>query len=246
MPITLSAIAGHNSPVQLSTSGLPSGITATFMPASVTGAGTSVLTLTASVSALPGKYSFRVEGAAGLVVRSTMVTLTPAPEGGIEVTLSSSNLAVAALNLATLYIPGGQSSSSRARISGLSAGSSAITALAGGYAPARGLIQVGSSPGTMSFAPSALSLVAPGTQNLTLSLSPPAPAAGVIVTLGSSNPIAASVPSTISVAANAALSNGYAPATVQVQVGGQAGMMSFTPSALSLVPGQCPKMNTHA
>gem|GEM_PF-1166610 len=335
LPITLSAIAGYSAPVQLSASGLPAGITALFSPSTLTGAGSSVLALTASSSTLPGKYSFRVEGASSGLVRNTLVTLTvspppdftlsasptaltaapggptsttitvlpiagfsglvnltvegatlgsgftaafsppgiqangtsvltltagpnaamgtypllvrassgtlsrttaitltvvvlpavvlslppsldigatvvvgvtlpaPAPNGGLDVTLVSSNPAVAALSTVTIYIPGGQTNSSRARISGLTGGVSSITALANGYAPAMASIQVGRPNGTLSLTPSVLSLAAPGTRNLTLSVSPPAPTGGLIVTLSSNNPQVASVPESILMPANA-------------------------------------------
>ena len=383
LPVTLSAIAGHSAPVQLSASGLPPGITAVFSPSTLTGAGSSVLTLTASSSTLPGKYSFRVEGASSGLIRNTLVNLTvspppdftlsasptaltaapggptsttitvlpiagfaglvsltvegatlgsgftatfsppniqangtsvltltagpnaalgtylllvrassgtlthttaitltvvvfpavvlslpssldigatiavgvtlpaPAPNGGIDVTLVSSNPAAATLSTATIYIPGGQTNSSRARISGLTAGVSAITALANGYAPATASIQVGRANGTLGLTPSALSLAAPGTRNLTLSVSPPAPTGGLIVTLSSTNPQAASVPESILVPANAsslalavaALNPGstsitanapnYTSATANISISGTLSPLAVTTASLT-------------
>ena len=73
---TLSAINGFNSGVTLSASGLPSGVTATFSPGSITGAGSSTLTLSASAAAAAGASTITVTGTAGALTHAASVSLT--------------------------------------------------------------------------------------------------------------------------------------------------------------------------
>jgi hypothetical protein len=58
--LTLSATNGYHSPVQLTISGVPSGVTASFSPTSVTPTGTSKLTLRAATTAKRGTYALTV------------------------------------------------------------------------------------------------------------------------------------------------------------------------------------------
>ncbi|MGO9127778.1 MAG: protease pro-enzyme activation domain-containing protein [Terriglobales bacterium] len=70
---------GFNAPVVLAVKGLPSGVSATALPASLAapGAGTSVLTLTAASTAKPGKYTVTVSATAGsAAAQSGVVSLT--------------------------------------------------------------------------------------------------------------------------------------------------------------------------
>ncbi|MGZ4854968.1 MAG: protease pro-enzyme activation domain-containing protein [Candidatus Angelobacter sp.] len=74
--VTISAVNGFTGVVNLSTSGLPSLVTAAFTPASVTNSGTSTLTFTVDHRATQGVYHVTVTGTSGLLVHSTPVTLT--------------------------------------------------------------------------------------------------------------------------------------------------------------------------
>jgi hypothetical protein len=80
---------GFNGDVQLSASGLPDGVTATFNPSST--AGTSTMTLTASASTVPAKSSITITGTSGNVshAATTAVTVTPVQTGTVPVDLSS-------------------------------------------------------------------------------------------------------------------------------------------------------------
>jgi hypothetical protein len=60
----------------LTISGVPSLVTATFSPTSVTGGGTSKLTFTVDHRAAQGIYHMTVTGTSGPLVHSTPVTLT--------------------------------------------------------------------------------------------------------------------------------------------------------------------------
>jgi len=76
--ISVSALNGFTGIVNLSAIGLPVGVTASFSPTSVTGAGSSAMTLTASPSTAPGLYPITVQGASGALTRTTTVNLTVA------------------------------------------------------------------------------------------------------------------------------------------------------------------------
>jgi Predicted membrane protein len=84
--ITVSSVNGFDSTVDLSVSGLPSGVTATFSPASVAptsgGSATSTLTLTASPTATTGSATLAVAGTAGSLTHNSAINLTVnAPTG---------------------------------------------------------------------------------------------------------------------------------------------------------------------
>jgi len=75
---TAASSGGFNSPIALSASGIPSGVTASFNNSSIPtpGSGSATLTLNAS-SAAPGAYTINVTGAgSGGVVENTVVNLT--------------------------------------------------------------------------------------------------------------------------------------------------------------------------
>jgi uncharacterized membrane protein len=74
--VTISGVNGFTGVVNLSTSGLPALVTTSFVPASVTGSGTSTLTFTVDHRATQGVYNVIVTGTSGLVVHSTTITLT--------------------------------------------------------------------------------------------------------------------------------------------------------------------------
>ena len=62
--IEVGSQSGFSAPVTLSTSALPAGVTAAFVPNPVVPGGNAVLTLTASAAAVAGTYPITVEGAA--------------------------------------------------------------------------------------------------------------------------------------------------------------------------------------
>ncbi|WP_433005377.1 S8 family serine peptidase [Kribbella sp. CA-294648] len=73
--ISTTVTRGAAQTVQLSASGLPSGVTASFDPASVTAGNSSRLTLTAAASASPARATVTITGT-GAVTRTTSVGLT--------------------------------------------------------------------------------------------------------------------------------------------------------------------------
>lgn len=76
----VSLSGGFNAPVTLAVTGLPSGVFASFVSAALVapGAGTSVLTLTATTKAKPGRYAVTVSASAGgsSVAQIAVVSLT--------------------------------------------------------------------------------------------------------------------------------------------------------------------------
>ncbi len=64
---------GFNSNVTLSVSGLPAGVTASFVPNPTTGS--STLSLAANSSAVPGQYSLTIAGNSGSISASTAISL---------------------------------------------------------------------------------------------------------------------------------------------------------------------------
>jgi hypothetical protein len=81
--ISTAVVSGSAESVALTISGLPSGVTGAFAPASVTAGGSSTLTLTVSGSAATGTYPLFVTGTAASATHTTPVSLTvttqPAP-----------------------------------------------------------------------------------------------------------------------------------------------------------------------
>jgi hypothetical protein len=74
--------SGTAESVSFSASGLPTGATASFSPASVTAGGSSTMTLSTSASTPAGSYSVTVTGTAASATHSTTFTLTVNGTGG--------------------------------------------------------------------------------------------------------------------------------------------------------------------
>ncbi len=73
---TLSALNGFSGATSLSVSGLPSGASAGFSPAALSGAGSSVLTVSTSSLTPGGSYTLTITGTSGSLVHSATVNLT--------------------------------------------------------------------------------------------------------------------------------------------------------------------------
>ncbi len=150
---------GFDAAVALSASGLPSGVTAGFNPASIAapGAGSSTLTLTASASATPGTFTVTITGNGGGVTSTTTIALTVASAATPSFTVAA--------NPASVTIAAGGS------------GSSALTTtVAGGFDSAISFSAAGLPSGvTAAFNP--VTIAAPGAGSSTLTLSSTAAAA---------------------------------------------------------------------
>jgi kumamolisin len=74
--ITSTVTGGFNTAVVLTASGQPSGVTVSFNPTSITGNGTSTMTMAVGSSVATGTYTITVTGTAGATTHTTTVSLT--------------------------------------------------------------------------------------------------------------------------------------------------------------------------
>ena len=89
--VTVSGLNGFNSSVNLSISGLPSGVTATFSPTSLMPSGTSTLRLSAGPAAAIGSATVTVTGTAGSLTHNSPVNLTVNAPAGVAYWVKSVN-----------------------------------------------------------------------------------------------------------------------------------------------------------
>jgi beta-glucanase (GH16 family) len=104
--ITVTPQNGFTGTVALSAGGLPSGASASFNPTSITGSGSSTLTVTTASSTPPGSYTLSVTGTSGSLAHSASVVLTvsataPQPPSNLGATAASSS----AINLSWAASP---------------------------------------------------------------------------------------------------------------------------------------------
>jgi subtilase family serine protease len=74
--VTTTVSGGFDSVIALSASGIPTGVTGSFSPTSITGAGTSDFTLTVARNAPLGTYPITITGTSGGVSHSTVLTFS--------------------------------------------------------------------------------------------------------------------------------------------------------------------------
>jgi subtilisin family serine protease len=176
--VTSTALFGFSGVIGLNVIGLPPGVTPAFAPPTITGSGTSVLTMTSNGAVSSGTYPITVQGTSGTLARNTTFNLLivsslpritvsapaniaigetvpvllflsePAPVGGIDVLLTNSNVSAGSLSQTSIFIPGGQASSSRARITGIASGILTVNASVAAYQSGTANIQVGTGAPT--------------------------------------------------------------------------------------------------
>ncbi len=161
--ISLGASNGFASAVSLSASGLPSGASGSFSPASVTGAGTSTLTL-ASGTAAVGSYSVTVTGTSGALSHSAQISwtisATATPDFGVSLSSASvsSSGSAAATDTVTVTPVNGFASAVTLSVSGVPTGAT------GSFNPSS--VSTGSGSSTLTLTPGT---AATGTYSLTVS-----------------------------------------------------------------------------
>jgi cardiolipin synthase len=74
--ITSGVTGGFSSAVALTASGQPTGVTIGFSPSSITGSGTSVMSMTVASTTAAGNYPITVTGTSGTTIETTSVSLT--------------------------------------------------------------------------------------------------------------------------------------------------------------------------
>jgi hypothetical protein len=93
---TVAASGGFTGAVSFSVSGLPSGATASFNPTSVTGSGSSTMSVSTSASTPAGTYTLTIAGTSGALSHSTtvklVVNLVNPPDFTISVSPASLNV----------------------------------------------------------------------------------------------------------------------------------------------------------
>jgi hypothetical protein len=88
--VTVGALNGFTGNVTLSVSGLPTGATGSFAPASVAGSGTSTLTVSTTSSTPAGTYTLTITGTSGSLTHSTTVSLVVNPAATPNFSISGS------------------------------------------------------------------------------------------------------------------------------------------------------------
>jgi uncharacterized membrane protein len=149
--ITSTVAGGFDSIISLSASGQPAGVTATFSPASITGPGTSTLTLAVALTTAIGTYPITVSGVSGSTTEITTVSLTVTLSGSTPDFILSASPSSLTVNWA-------------------SSGTSTIVA-SGGYTSPISLSASGMPLDvTVSFAPSSIAPPGPGTSTMQINV----------------------------------------------------------------------------
>ena len=147
--ITSTVTGGFASAIVLSATGQPTGVTVGFSPTSITGAGTSTMTLTVASSTATGTYGITVTGTSGSTVESTTVSLTvTGTKPNFTISASPTSISVA------------KNSSGTATIT---------TTVSGGFNSAISLSASGQGGAqTVTFSPSSIAAPGSGTSTMTV------------------------------------------------------------------------------
>lgn len=93
--VTVGALNGFANTVSLSASGLPSGASASFSPASIAGSGSATMTVTTSASTPAATTTFTVTGTSGSLTHGTSASLTVGAPPNFTMSISPSSRSVA-------------------------------------------------------------------------------------------------------------------------------------------------------
>jgi subtilase family serine protease len=147
--ITSTVSGGFDSAISLSATGQPAGVTIGFSPTSITGAGTSVMTMTVSLTTVTGTYKITVTGTAGSTTKTASVTL--------KVTKAIPNFAVSASPTSFTVSRGGTGTAT------------ITTTISGGFNSAIALSASGEGYlQTLTFNPTSLAAPGAGTSTMTV------------------------------------------------------------------------------
>jgi subtilase family serine protease len=148
--ISSKVTGGFDSAITLSATGQPTGVTVSFSSASITGAGTSIMTMTVGSSTVTGTYSITVTGKSGSSSETTTVSL--------KVTAATPNFTISA-SPASLSIAQGSSGTSTIATAISKSFDKAITLFATGPTG----VTVNISPDVLTGAGTSTMIVAVGT-----------------------------------------------------------------------------------
>jgi len=145
--ISSAVTGGFDSAVTLSASGQPSGVTIGFSPTSITGSGSSTMSITVGSTVAAGTYTITVSGTSGTTVETTTVTLTVNnTTTGFSISASPTSISVARSGSGSVQVT----------VTGTGGFDSAVTLSASGQA----------SGTTISFSPT--SVTGSGTSTMTI------------------------------------------------------------------------------
>jgi hypothetical protein len=120
----------------------------------------------------------------------------PAPGGGLVVTLTSNDPSIATID-PSVFIPAGQfTPAANPQVTGVLIGTTQILATAPSFAPGTRNVNVSLN---LVLTPNPFDVIETNTDNITLNLSAPAPAGGILITLATDNSGVATVPSGVTV-----------------------------------------------
>jgi uncharacterized membrane protein len=158
--ISSAASGGFTSAIALSASGQPAGVTLSFSPALINGAGSSTVKLTVAAGAAAGTYPIVLSGTSGAVTKSATVTLT--------------------VGAATLSITGAAPALNVLQGAG---GAMTLTVAANGALDAPVALSVSGQPPGVTAALSANSLIPPGSVTLSVAVAANAAAGSYSITV---------------------------------------------------------------
>jgi len=165
--------------------------------AAATGVPTSATFSLTNILATPSTISLPTNVTVGpnQSVAYPIVLSAPAPAGGIQITLSSSDPSKAIIAPSLVFVSAGATTpGAQPLVTGVNFGSTMIGASAPAFASGSQLLQVGAS---LIFSPPSITVSGTATQAINLLLSSPAPAGGLNVSLASTNSAIATVPSSV-------------------------------------------------
>ena len=127
--VSAAAANGFAGQIALTVAGLPSGATATFAPSSITGSGSSVLSVSTNATTPTGTFPLTINGISGSLAHAVTVSLTVTPQPDFSVSVApSSQLVVVGGGTsfqATIAALNGFAGSVALSVSGLPAGATA-------------------------------------------------------------------------------------------------------------------------
>jgi hypothetical protein len=193
-PATQTILAGQTTAVFTLTAGATGGSTVLTATASGYPNATNTLTVTSNLISF-GTIPVLAPGQSA----SLPVSLSfNAPPGGLTINFTSANPSVATIT-PSVFVPAGLLiPSANPQVTGVTIGSTQVTATATGFAPDTAAVTV---TVTASVTPPSISVNATRTVIETLTISAPAPAGGITFNLASDTPSVATVPATVTVPA---------------------------------------------
>jgi subtilase family serine protease len=161
--IISSVTGGFDSVVTLAATGQPKGVTVAFSPTSITGDGTSTMTMTVASSTVTGVYPITVTGTSGSTIETTTVTLTVTGPPNFSISASPSSISI---------------------VRGKSGTTTITTTIAGDFNSVIGLNASGQGSGvTVTFNPASIAAPGSGTSTMTIKVAKGAPVGSHAITV---------------------------------------------------------------